>query len=157
MLVVLKLKNKADPDKIWDTVSNFVAGTQDATTVTDYMTKWSANDGDSNFSLQGFRALHYLTADKKECIHIYVGSRELWEFDWTNHWQPHIDKNLLEIDKLVEADVFVPTKADGSFDWVNLPGDAAGTEMKTLVDAKTDPLDWFSLVDTEWTKVQPRA
>ncbi len=156
MLVVLKLKNKQDPDKVWDTEHNFIAGTQDATTVSDYMVKFNAKSGDGNYAVTGFRAYHSLTDDKKQCIHIYVGSKELWEFDWTNHWQPHIDKNILEIDKLVEAEVFVPINADGTFDWDSLPLSPAGIEMKKLVDASSKELQWDSL-ETAWTKVQPLA
>ena len=157
MLVVLKLKDKQNPDKVWDDKLEFVVATQDATTVSDYMVKFNAKSGDGNYSLTGFRSHHYSTNDKKAVIHIYIGSKELWEFDWTNHWQPHIDKNLLEIEKLVEADVFVPTKADGSFDWNNLPTDSAGLEMKRLVDEHTDKVDWNFFVSKEWTKVQPLA
>ena len=119
MLVVLKLKDKQNPDKVWENAIKFIAGTQDATIVSDYMPKFNAKSGDGNYDVTGFRAQHYLTADKKQCIHIYIGSKELWEFDWTNHWQPHIDKNLYEIEKFVEADVLDPLNEDGTFDWNN--------------------------------------
>tara|TARA_Y100000758_G_scaffold299769_1_gene262828 strand:+ start:2668 stop:3138 length:471 start_codon:yes stop_codon:yes gene_type:complete len=156
MLVVLRLKDKQNPDKVWDTHNNFIAGTQDATTLSDYTTKFNAKSDDGNYTVAGFRARWYLTDNKKQAINIYIGSKELWEFDWTNYWQPHIDKNLLEIEKLVEAEVFIPVNANGTFDWEGLPLSPAGIEMKKLVDLQTDELDWDSMI-VEWAKVQPLA
>lgn len=119
MLVVLKIKSKQKPDQIWDKHNHFIMNTQNRQIMKEYYQKMDKNN--PIYTSKGFRAVHYLTENKKDLIHVYFGTKELWEFDWKNHWQPHIDKGIWEVEKLVEENVELPKPTDDSsddlFDW----------------------------------------
>ena len=121
MLVVLKIKSIKQPDKVWDNHNHFLMYTQDRKIMKSYH-KLVPKD-DPKFSIKGFRAVHYLTQDKKNVIHVYFGTKELWEFDWKYHWLPHKENGIWEIEKLAEENVILPRPIDksgweeGLFDW----------------------------------------
>ena len=119
MLVVLKIKSKLNPDKVWEKHNHFIMHTQNREIMKEYYKKMDKTK--PIFNNTGFRAVHYLTENRKDLIHVYFGTKELWEFDWKNHWQPHIDKGIWEVEKLVEENVKLPKsiddESDDLFDW----------------------------------------
>ena len=115
MLIVLKIKAKQKPDQVWDSISHFLNYTQDRELFKKYKKIFPTND--KNYSTKKFRALHFLTSDKKSLIHVYVGNKEIWELDWKHYWTTHKEKQIWDIEELTLEEIILPKSKEGNLDF----------------------------------------
>jgi hypothetical protein len=115
MLVVLKIKAKQKPDQVWDKVTHFLNYTQDRKTFKEYVKAFPIDD--IKYSTKNFRALHFLTPDKKSLIHVYIGNKEIWDMDWKHYWTPHKEKQIWDIEELTLEELTVPLLKNGDVDF----------------------------------------
>ena len=115
MLVVLKIKAKQKTEQVWDSVAHFLNYTQDRKAFKEYVKIYPKND--KKYSTKNFRALHFLTSDKKSLIHVYIGNKEIWDMDWKHYWTPHKEKQIWDIEELTLEELTLPLIENGEIDF----------------------------------------
>lgn len=102
-LQIFKITSKQYPDKQWDKPTHFINHTQDRQilrkheqymleTKFDWVTELKNNEYHNEL---------FLSDDRKSLFKVEMGTDKMQELNWNNFNQPHIDKGIWNVEKIM--------------------------------------------------------
>lgn len=100
VLILIKLISLLYPKKSWDTNSHFIFTHQDRQLMKEYLK--SAKKMGFHKMLRKVNLIDhdFLSYEKGEVYHLYIGPKYIWDHDYKMLWKPHEDKGIWKVEEV---------------------------------------------------------